>query len=80
MGFTSSTTNRVIDVLDLNRSGKDSFEQRPAGACEVMPANWNRWALLHEVRILLKCKSAPQRDPIWIGNKLLVCQRRLPSS
>ena len=34
--------------FDIDQPGKDSYELRKAGACEIMVASAKRWALVHE--------------------------------
>ena len=34
--------------FDIDQPGKDSYELRKAGACEIMVASVKRWALVHE--------------------------------
>ena len=34
--------------FDIDQPGKDSYELRKAGACEMMVASAKRWALVHE--------------------------------
>jgi len=45
---TTSVIKRVSDDVDLDRPGKGSYEQRQAGACEILVANSFRWALMRE--------------------------------
>ena len=47
-GYAVSTVKRVRDDVDLDRPGKDTFQQRQAGAHEVIIASSFRWAILHE--------------------------------
>ncbi len=35
-------------LFDIDHPGKDSYELRKAGACEMMVASKKRWALMHE--------------------------------
>ncbi len=35
-------------LFDIDHPGKDSYELRKAGACEMMVASKKRWALIHE--------------------------------
>ena len=49
-GLTVSTVKHAHHNFDIDRPGKDSFEHRRAGACEVMVSSANRWALMHELR------------------------------
>ncbi|MBI2255500.1 MAG: molybdopterin-guanine dinucleotide biosynthesis protein B [Proteobacteria bacterium] len=44
----TSVIKRVSDDVDLDRPGKGSYEQRQAGACEILIANSFRWALMRE--------------------------------
>lgn len=49
-GLSVSTLKHVHHGFDIDRPGKDSFRHRQAGACEVLLASRQRWALMHEVR------------------------------
>ena len=49
-GLTVSTVKHAHHSFDVDQPGKDSYEHRRAGACEVMVASANRWALMHEHR------------------------------
>jgi len=55
-GLTVSTMKHTHHNFDIDKKGKDSYEHRVAGACEVLLASSARWALLHEVR------DAPEPD------------------
>jgi molybdopterin-guanine dinucleotide biosynthesis adapter protein len=48
-GLTVSTVKHAHHGFDMDRSGKDTFRHRAAGAHEVLVASAHRWALLHEV-------------------------------
>ena len=48
-GLTVSTIKHAHHGFDLDRSGKDSFRHREAGAKEVMLVADARWALMHEI-------------------------------
>jgi molybdopterin-guanine dinucleotide biosynthesis adapter protein len=48
-GLTVSTVKHTHHGFDMDRSGKDTFRHREAGAHEVLVASGARWALLHEV-------------------------------
>ena len=48
-GLTVSTIKHAHHGFDLDRSGKDSFRHREAGAKEVMLVSDARWALMHEI-------------------------------
>jgi molybdopterin-guanine dinucleotide biosynthesis adapter protein len=48
-GLTVSTVKHTHHGFDMDRSGKDTFRHRQAGAHEVLVASGTRWALLHEV-------------------------------
>lgn len=45
-----STIKHTHHNFDIDRPGKDSYEHRAAGACEVVISGAQRWALLHENR------------------------------
>jgi molybdopterin-guanine dinucleotide biosynthesis protein B len=47
-GIAVSTIKHAHHGFDLDRPGKDSHRHREAGACEVLVAAPDRWALLHE--------------------------------
>ena len=49
-GFSVSTVKHAHHHFDIDRTGKDSYEHRRAGASEVMISSVNRWALMHELR------------------------------
>jgi molybdopterin-guanine dinucleotide biosynthesis protein B len=51
-GLTVSTIKHAHHEFDIDRSGKDSWRHRQAGAREVMVASARRWALMHELRDL----------------------------
>ncbi len=48
-GLSVSTVKHAHHGFDMDRSGKDSYRHREAGAREVLVATGRRWALLHEV-------------------------------
>ena len=48
-GLSVSTIKHAHHGFDLDRSGKDSFRHREAGAKEVMLVADARWALMHEI-------------------------------
>lgn len=49
-GLTVSTVKHAHHGFEIDRSGKDSFEHRAAGATEVLVSSGQRWALMHELR------------------------------
>jgi molybdopterin-guanine dinucleotide biosynthesis adapter protein len=49
-GLTVSMIKHTHHNFDLDRSGKDSFRHREAGATEVMLVCDQRWVLMHELR------------------------------
>jgi len=49
-GLTVSTMKHTHHSVDLDRSGKDSYKHREAGASEVLITSSTRWALMHELR------------------------------
>jgi molybdopterin-guanine dinucleotide biosynthesis protein B len=49
-GLTVSTLKHAHHSFDIDVPGKDSYEHRAAGACEVMISSANRWALMHELK------------------------------
>ena len=49
-GFRLSTIKHAHHNFDVDKPGKDSWQHRQAGACEVLVASSNRWALMHELR------------------------------
>jgi len=49
-GLTVSTLKHAHHEFDIDQPGKDSYEHRRAGACEVMVSSSRRWALMHEHR------------------------------
>jgi molybdopterin-guanine dinucleotide biosynthesis protein B len=48
-GLRVSTIKHAHDDFDIDVPGKDSYEHRAAGACEVLVASRNRYALVHEM-------------------------------
>ncbi len=48
-GLEVSTLKHAHDEFDVDRSGKDSFVHRQAGATEVIVASFVRGALMHEL-------------------------------
>lgn len=49
-GLTVSMIKHTHHNFDLDKSGKDSFRHREAGATEVMLVCDQRWVLMHELR------------------------------
>ena len=49
-GFSVSTIKHAHHNFDVDTPGKDSWEHRKAGACEVLIGSSSRWALMHELR------------------------------
>jgi molybdopterin-guanine dinucleotide biosynthesis protein B len=49
-GLTVSLIKHTHHNFDLDKSGKDSFRHREAGATEVMLVCDRRWVLMHELR------------------------------
>ncbi len=49
-GLGVSTMKHAHRTFDIDRSGKDSYRHRAAGATEVMVTSASRWALIHEHR------------------------------
>jgi molybdopterin-guanine dinucleotide biosynthesis protein B len=49
-GLVVSLIKHTHHNFDLDRSGKDSFRHREAGATEVMLVCDQRWVLMHELR------------------------------
>lgn len=49
-GVSVSLIKHTHHGFDIDRPGKDSFRMREAGAREVLLANDQRWALMHELR------------------------------
>lgn len=49
-GLRVSTLKHAHHGFDVDQPGKDSYEHRAAGACEVMIGSGKRWALMHELR------------------------------
>ncbi len=49
-GLSVSLIKHTHHGFDIDRPGKDSFRFREAGACEVLLAGGQRWALMHELR------------------------------
>ena len=47
-GFSVSTIKHAHHTFDVDKPGKDSFEHRRAGACEVLISSSKRWVLMHE--------------------------------
>ncbi len=49
-GLSVSLIKHTHHGFDIDRPGKDSYRMREAGAVEVLLANDDRWALMHELR------------------------------
>lgn len=49
-GLTVSLVKHTHHGFDVDKPGKDSYRMREAGAEEVLLANDERWALMHELR------------------------------
>ncbi len=49
-GLRVATIKHAHDGFDVDQPGKDSFEHRQAGACEVIVSSQRRWAQMHELR------------------------------
>jgi len=49
-GITVSTVKHAHHAFDVDKPGKDSYEHRQAGACEVLISSELRFALMHELR------------------------------
>jgi molybdopterin-guanine dinucleotide biosynthesis protein B len=49
-GVAVSVIKHAHCGFDVDQPGKDSYRQRQAGACEVLVACDERWALMHENR------------------------------
>jgi len=49
-GLAVSTLKHAHHEFDIDQPGKDSYEHRRAGACQVMVSSSRRWALMHEHR------------------------------
>jgi molybdopterin-guanine dinucleotide biosynthesis protein B len=50
LGFSVSTIKHAHHQFDVDLPGKDSYEHRAAGACEVLVASASRLALVRELR------------------------------
>lgn len=48
-GLSVSLIKHTHHGFDIDKPGKDSFRFRAAGACEVLLAGGQRWALMHEL-------------------------------
>ena len=49
-GLRVSTIKHAHHGFDVDQPGKDSYEHRKAGACEVLVSSSRRWVLMHENR------------------------------
>lgn len=49
-GLTVSTIKHAHHNFEIDHPGKDSYEHRKSGACEVLVSSVNRWAIVHENR------------------------------
>ncbi|MEM8732035.1 MAG: molybdopterin-guanine dinucleotide biosynthesis protein B [Pseudomonadota bacterium] len=49
-GLSVSTIKHAHHRVDVDQQGTDSYRHRQAGACEVVLASANRFALMHELR------------------------------
>ena len=57
-GFSVSTIKHAHHDFDVDRSGKDSYLHREAGAREVLLSSRKRFALMHELR----CNDEPSLE------------------
>ncbi|SRR5579871_96408 len=49
-GLKVATVKHAHHAFDVDVPGKDSYEHRQAGACEVLVCSAVRWAQMHELR------------------------------
>lgn len=48
-GIKVATLKHAHHAFDVDQPGKDSYEHRKAGACEVIVSSARRWVQMHEV-------------------------------
>ncbi|MGB6486365.1 MAG: molybdopterin-guanine dinucleotide biosynthesis protein B [Steroidobacteraceae bacterium] len=48
-GIRVATLKHAHHTFDVDQPGKDSYEHRKAGACEVIVSSARRWVQMHEV-------------------------------
>ena len=48
-GLRVATLKHAHHAFDVDVPGKDSYEHRKAGACEVLVSSARRWAQMHEI-------------------------------
>src|SRR5579859_1979962 len=48
-GVRIATLKHAHHAFDVDQPGKDSYEHRKAGACEVIISSARRWVQMHEV-------------------------------
>jgi molybdopterin-guanine dinucleotide biosynthesis protein B len=48
-GLKVATLKHAHHAFDVDQPGKDSYEHRKAGACEVLVSSARRWVQMHEV-------------------------------
>jgi molybdopterin-guanine dinucleotide biosynthesis adapter protein len=48
-GIRVATLKHAHHAFDVDQPGKDSYEHRKAGACEVIVSSSRRWVQMHEV-------------------------------
>jgi len=48
-GLRVATIKHAHHAFDVDQPGKDSYEHRRAGACEVIVSSQRRWVLMHEL-------------------------------
>ena len=48
-GLRVATLKHAHHAFDVDQPGKDSYEHRKAGACEVLVSSARRWVQMHEV-------------------------------
>lgn len=48
-GIRIATLKHAHHAFDVDQPGKDSYEHRKAGACEVIVSSARRWVQMHEV-------------------------------
>jgi molybdopterin-guanine dinucleotide biosynthesis adapter protein len=49
-GIRVATLKHAHHAFDVDHPGKDSYEHRKAGACEVIISSSRRWVQMHELR------------------------------
>jgi molybdopterin-guanine dinucleotide biosynthesis protein B len=67
-GIRVATLKHAHHAFDVDQPGKDSYEHRRAGACEVIVSSSRRWVQMHELA------DAPEATLAELLRKLSPCE------